>query len=143
MNAVLGLLWVLSGWLGGADDDAECLLLGGLDAVRAEAFTSADAARLREVYIDARAARADTATLRVYRERGLRLEGMRLVRESCRVTSRSPDRLVLAVVDRLGPTWARAADGRRHELPRDRPSGRTVVLERVGEAWRIAEVRAG
>ncbi len=143
MNVVMGLLWVMSTLLGGADDDAECLLLGGLDVVRADAFTSGDAARLRDVYVDARAAHADTMALRAYRERGLRLDGMLLVRESCRVVERSSDRIVLDVVDRLGPTSARTVDGDRRALPRDRPTRRTVVLERARDAWRVAGVRAG
>ncbi len=142
MEALLGVLWMLSAMLGGVDHDAECLLLGGLDAVRTEAFTSGDDALLGDVYVDARAARTDTAALRSYRERGLHLEGMRLVRESCRVTDRSPGRLVLDVVDRLGPTSVQTADGNRRALPRDRATHRTVVLERTGDAWRVAAVRA-
>ena len=34
MDALMSLFWLLAAWLGGADDDPECLLLGGLDVVR-------------------------------------------------------------------------------------------------------------
>lgn len=142
MDALMSLLWLLAGWLGGADD-AECLLLGGLDVLRTEAFVAGEVDRLSDVYADERAARADADVLRSYRERGLRLGGMVLVRDSCRVTERSRHRVTLDVVDHLGPTWVQSADGRRRDLPRDRPTRRTVVLERVGDVWRVAAVGSG
>ena len=113
-------------------------MLGGLDAVRTQAFVTGDVARLRDVYVDGRVAGADAGVLRSYRDRGLRLGGMVLVRESCRVTGRSRASITLDVVDRLGPTWVRTADGRRRDLPRDRPTRRTVVLERSEVGWRVA-----
>ena len=137
----MGLFWLLAALLGGADDDPECLLLGGLDMVRREAFVTGEMARLRDVYTDERAALADAEVLRSYRERGLRLDGMVMVRESCRVTARSSHRVTLDVVDHLGPTTVRTADGRPRDLPRDRPTRRIVVLERVGDVWRIAAVQ--
>lgn len=138
MDLLAGLFWLLAAWLGGADADPECLVLGGLDAVRTQAFVSGDRDRLSDVYVDEHAARADAEVLDAYRERGLLLEGMRLVRESCRVTDRSEHRVSLDVVDRLGPTTVRMADGQHRDLPRDRPTRRTVMLERVGDAWRVA-----
>ena len=143
MDALIGLLWLLAAWLGGANDAPECLVLGNLDAVRAQAFLTGDPERLRQVYVDAHAARADVEVLRSYRERGLRLEGMLLVRESCRVLDRSERRLMLDVVDRLGPTTVRNTDGYRRDLPRDRPTRRTVVLARTTDGWRVAAVRKG
>lgn len=129
------------GLAGGGAGDPACLVLGGLDAVRSEAFVTGDVTRLRDVYVDERAVQADAEVVRSYRERGFRLEGMLLVREACRTTERSDRRVELDVVDRLGPTWARSADGERRELPQDRPTRHTVVLERVGDVWRIAAVR--
>jgi hypothetical protein len=143
MDALIGLFWLLATWLGGADRDPECLVLGGLDAARARAFVSADATRLEDVYVDERAAQADAEVLRSYRDRGLRLEGMWLVRESCRVTSRSPGRVALDVVDRLGPTTAVADDGERRRLPTDQSTPRSVVLEMSGRVWRVAAVSEG
>jgi hypothetical protein len=143
VDALIGLFWLLAAMLGGSGDDPECLLLGGLDAVRTQAFAAGDEDLLGDVYADERAARADTDVLRSYRERGLRLEGMLLVRESCRVTARSRQRVTLEVVDRLGPTSVRTEDGRRQDLPRDRPTRRTVALERVGDVWRVAAVESG
>lgn len=137
----MSLIWVLAAWLGGADDHPECLALGGLDAVRTQAFVAGEEALLENVYVDERTARADAEVLRSYGERGLRLEGMLMMRESCRVARRSSRLVVLDVVDRLGPTWVRTRDGERRELPRDRPTRRTVVLERVDDVWRVASVR--
>jgi len=141
MDALMGLFWLLAGILGGGDEDPECLVLGGLDAVRAQVFVSGDEARLRDVYVDERAARADTDVLRSYRERGLLLAGMVLVRESCRVTDRSQKGVTLDVVDHLGPTSVRTADGRRRGLPRDGSTRRAVVLERTDDGWRVGAVR--
>ena len=143
MDTLIGLFLLLAAMLGGSGDDPECLLLGGLDATRTRAFVADDEGRLGDVYVDERAARADVEVLRSYRERGLRLEGMLLFQESCRVTARSRQRVTFDVVDRLGPTSVRTEDGRRHDLPRDRPTRRTVVLERVGDVWRVAAVESG
>ena len=143
MDALIGLLWLVAAWLGGADHDAECLLLGGLDAARAQAFTTGDRERLSEVYVDEHAARPDVEVLESYRERGLRLDGMLLVRESCRVLDRSKRKLTFDVVDRLGRTTVRTADGHRRGLPRDRPTRRTIVLAHTAAGWRVAAVRRG
>jgi hypothetical protein len=143
MDALIGLLLLIAALVGGVDRDPECLVLGGLDAVRREAFVTGDAARLRDVYVDRRAARADVSVLRSYRERRLRLEGMTLLRQSCRVVSRSTGRVVLDVVDRLGPTRVRSERGVIRELPRDRPTRRIVALSRADRAWRVAAVSAG
>ena len=142
VDSLIGLFWLLAAALGGTGDP-ECLVLGGLDATRTQAFVAGDEHRLGDVYVDERTARDDIEMLRSYRERGLRLEGMLLVRESCRVTDRSRRRVTLDLVDRLGSTSVRTEDGRRQELPRDRPTRRTVVLERVGEVWRVAAVESG
>jgi hypothetical protein len=143
VDALISLFCLLAAMLGGSGDAPECLLLGGLDAARTQAFVADDQERLGDVYAGERAARADIGVLRSYRERGLRLEGMLLVRESCRVTASSRQRVTIDVVDRLGPTSVRQADGRRLDLPRDRPTRRTVVLERVGDVWRVAAVVSG
>ena len=135
------LLWLVAGVLGGGDDDPECLVLGGLDAVRTQAFLTGNDARLRDVWADERAARADTRVLRSYRERGLRLEGMVLVRESCRVTDQSPRSITLDVVDHLGPTRVITESGEHRDLPRDRSTRQTVVLERTDDGWRVGAVR--
>ncbi len=143
MSALTRLLWLLAAWLGGADHDPECLLLGGLDVVRARAFVAGDASRLGDVYADERTARADVEVLRSYRDRGLRLEGMLMVREACSVSVRAPQRLTLEVVDRLGPTSVVTRSGETRALPHDRPTRRRVVLELTDVGWRVASVREG
>lgn len=140
MDSVLALLWLLAAWVGGADDHPACLVLGGLDAVRAEAYTSADEQRLADVYADERTARPDLEVLWSYRERSLRLRGMSLERQTCRVVSDDERRIVLDVVDRLAPTSVRTAGGAWRDLPRDGWSRHTVVLRRVGDVWRIGAV---
>jgi hypothetical protein len=143
MDVLMGLFWLLAALIGVGVGDPACLLLGGLDATRTQAFVSDDERRLRDVYANDQAARADVETLRSYRKRGLRLEGMLLVRESCRVAGRSAESITLEIVDRLGPTRVRAKDGSRRELPRDRPTRRTVVLDLTDHGWRVAAVGSG
>ncbi len=137
----MGLFWLLAGVLGGGDAHPECLVLGGLDAVRTQAFVGGDVARLHDVYVDQRVTRADADVLRSYRERGLRLQGMVLMRDSCRVTDRSRGSLTLDVVDHLGPTRVITENGDHRDLPHDRSTPRTVVLERTDEGWRVGAVR--
>ena len=139
----MGLFLMLAAMVGGAATDPECFLLGGLDAARTQAFVADDEGGLSDVYVDDRTARADIEMLRSYRERGLRLEGMMLLRESCRVTDRSRQRATLNLVERLGPTSVQTEDGRHQDLPRDRATRHTVVLERVGDVWRVAAVESG
>jgi len=139
----MSLFWLIAALVGVGGDDPACLLLAGLDTTRTQAFVSDDERRLRDVYLNEQVARADVDTLRSYRERGLRLEGMLLVRESCRFAGRSAESITLDIVDRLGPTWVRAKDGSRRELPRDRPTPRTVVLELTEFGWRVAAVGSG
>jgi hypothetical protein len=140
MDPVLALLWLLAVLVGGADDHPACLVLGGLDTVRAEAFASGDVDLLDDVYLDERAAAPDVAVLRAYRARGLELRGTQMERRRCTVSERGADRIVLDVVDRLGTTTVREAGGPWRALPRDGWTRHTVVLRRVGDAWRIGAV---
>lgn len=134
-------LVALAAWcgtlLGPGDADPACLLLGRLDAVRAEAFVRADASRLDHVYASQRLRDADAQVLRAWSDRGLRLEGMGQLRSSCAVVDRSPQRVTLDVVDRLGPTRAVGERGRVLGLPADRPTRRAVVLVLGDDGWRI------
>ncbi|MCX6405575.1 MAG: hypothetical protein NTV28_01510 [Propionibacteriales bacterium] len=126
--------------LGTGDADPACLDLGRLDALRAEAFASADPAGLHDVYASRTLREADAQVLRSWTDRGLRLEGMAQQRTSCRVVERSSREVVLDVVDRLGPTRA-VGDQRVHRLPSDQPTRRTVVLTWTADGWRVGAVR--
>lgn len=141
MTDVLAFLLLLAAWAGGDDRDPACLLLGALDARRSEALVRTDADALRSVYRDRRTAATDVATIRTYRHRGLEPRGMRLHRLRCDLRSGNRDRIRLDVVDVLGPSWVRDLTGRWRPLPRDRPTARTVTLDRVRAGWRVASSR--
>lgn len=133
------LLALLTSWstlLGPDDTAAECLVLGSLDARRAQAFVEADPALLATVYAAPELRDADARVLAGYTERGLRLRGMAQLRSSCDVLERADERVVLDVVDRLGPTEVEGADGARL-LPEDRPTRRTVTLVSTADGWRL------
>ncbi len=112
------------------------------DDRRAAAWSAGDVAGLRALYVPGSAAgRADVAMLRAWRERGLRVEGMRMQLLDLDVRRASDARLDLVVTDRLTGAVA-VGPGVRRPLPRDGFTSRRVVLvERAGE-WRVAEVRA-
>lgn len=142
-------LAVLVAWLGTfagpADADPACLLLGGLDARRAVAFVLDEPDLLEGVYADDDLRAQDAEVLGGYRSRGLRLRGMVQERTGCEVRERDDDRVVLDVVDRLGPTRVEA-EGVVGRLPRDEPSRRTVTIVSTPtgwteRAWRVASSR--
>lgn len=112
------------------------------DDRRAAAWSAGDVAGLRTLYVPGSAAgHADVAMLRAWRERGLRVEGMRMQLLDLDVRRASDARLDLVVTDRLTGAVA-VGPGVRLPLPRDGFTARRVVLvEREGE-WRVAEVRA-
>ncbi len=111
------------------------------DRSRAVAWRHGDPAALARLYARGSAAGdADRALLAAYAERGLRVAGLRMQRAAVEVVAADADRIELRVTDRV---VGAAAIGRRGRvtLPRDAWSTRTVVLVRVGESWRVAEVR--
>jgi hypothetical protein len=113
------------------------------DARRSRAYAHADGAALADLYVaGSRTGAADRAVLRGYRDRGLRVTGMRTQVLAARVLRESGQRLVLLVTDVL--VDAMAGDGRRARwsLPHDRPSTRRVVLVRDKGSWRVAEAYA-
>ena len=140
-NWLLGLAALLGTFVGGGDEDLECLRLGALDAVRVLALTTGEPRLLTEVYVSDDAVAADRALMADYSERGLELRGSALERLECRVAQRSGGRVRLEVVDRLGPTWVVDADGRRRELPRVAAQRRVVTLVESDDGWRILSSR--
>lgn len=124
-----------------ADRIEPLTVLTAWDRSRAEAWRRGDPAALARLYTRGSASGdADRGLLAAYAERGLRVAGLRMQRAAVEVVASDADRITLRVTDRVvGAT----AVGRRERvvLPRDAWSTRTVVLVRVGEEWRVAEVR--
>jgi hypothetical protein len=141
VNVWWSILALLAGLLGDDDRDVACLVLGGLDSVRAGAYAVADPALLRRAYASAADAAPDEATLREYRQRGLEVRGAVMRRESCAVTERDSDRIELRVTDRLAAATANDGEGRSWALPRDRATPHRVTLVRTPDGWRIGTVR--
>lgn len=120
---------------------APVAVLHGWDQRRAAAWAAGDVPGLRGLYTrDSTAGAADVAMLRAWRERGLRVEGMRMQVLSVSVRADTGRRLVLVVSDRLAAAVA-VGDGVRRPLPRDSVSTRRLVLVCGSGEWRMAQVR--
>lgn len=80
----------------------------------------------------------DADAIGAYAVRSATVVGAELWILSCRVVSSSADKVRLDVVDQLGSATVRWEDGSSRELPRDRPTRRTVTLVHTSAGWRIA-----
>jgi hypothetical protein len=117
-------------------------VLDAWDRRRAAAWAHGDAAALRSLYVPgSRAGRRDLAALAAYHRRGLRVRSMSRQVLAVRVRARTPGTLRLVVTDRLAEGLVTGA-GERVALPSSRPATRSVVLRRVAETWKVAEVYA-
>ena len=111
------------------------------DERRAAAYASGSVPALRELYVGTAGA-ADVRLLRSYRERGYRVEELRMQLLAVSVRAHRPGRWVLRVTDRLAGGVAVTAYGERLVLPRDRATTRTIRLERGADGrWRVVSVR--
>lgn len=112
-------------------------VLHAWDDARALAWERGDLDALAALYEPgSRAGAADVALLRRYRERGVRVSGVRMQVLAARAVVRSADRLRVEVVERFaGATVGGAA------VPGGTPVLRQVELRRHGNAWLVAEVR--
>ncbi|MFO6454059.1 MULTISPECIES: hypothetical protein [unclassified Aeromicrobium] len=115
---------------------ARCDALAALDVVRALAWTSGDERMLATGYTEGAGA-DDADRLRAWAARGIRLEGARTLRKSCRERGAHD----VEVVERLGPTVAVLPDGSRQALPADAWDRRIVELGHRDGWWRIERVR--
>lgn len=120
---------------------APSAVLHDWDDRRAAAWSAGDLGALRSLYAPASpAGRADVAMLQAWRERGLRIEGMRMQLLDLDVRRASAARLDLVVTDRLtGPVAV--GPGVRLPLPRDSFTTQRVVLVRAGDQWVVAQAR--
>lgn len=115
---------------------ARCDALVAVDVVRALAWTSGDERLLAAGYAPG-AGGDDADRLREWSGRGIRLEGARTLRASCRERGAHE----VEVVERLGPTVAVLSDGTRQALPTDAWDRRVVELSQRSGWWRIERVR--
>lgn len=108
---------------------------------RADAYARSRPAALARVHRGGSPAlAADRALLRSWSARDLRVDDGLVRVAGVRPLRRSPGRVVLRVVHRLGTAVAVGPHGDRRALPRDRPQAHQVVLVRTGDGWRIAAV---
>lgn len=108
---------------------------------RADAYARGSPTELAAVHRAGSASlTADRALLRSWSARGLRVHDAVVRVTGIRPLHRSPGRVVLRVVHRLGAAVAVGYDDARRALPRDRPQAHRVVLLRDADGWRIAAV---
>jgi len=116
-------------------------VLDRLDRLRSRAFERLRPSMLRRVYRCGSAVlRHERAVLDDYRDRGVRLLGVRLRLTDVRLLSASASKVTVRVVERLGSTSA-VVGPRRVQLPVDAPTSRLLHLVRSAGGWRIAAAR--
>lgn len=135
-------VWIsLLATLLGPADDPECYILGGLDVARAQALADVNVTALHRVYATRAAAAHDRRMLERYAAEGYRIVGAGMIRGACQVVGREPDRVELAVTERLASAWAVDSMGESRRLPTDGFTERRIVLVSEAGRWRIASVR--
>lgn len=116
-------------------------VLADWDARRSAAWAEGDVAALRDLYVaDSPTGRADARMLSAYVDRGLRVEGLVTQVLALEVIDESADGLSVRVTDRVvgGVVVGESVSG---PLPRDRPTTRTLALQRVDGVWLVATAR--
>jgi hypothetical protein len=119
-------------------------LVRSWDRRRAAAFAAGDRRALARLYVPgSRARTSDLALLAAYRQRGLRVSGMRMQLFDVEELARSPRRWQLRVTDRLVGRVALTSGVGRVRLPRDRATVHEVTFQRVTREapWRVLSVR--
>ncbi|WP_181311255.1 hypothetical protein [Nocardioides campestrisoli] len=115
-------------------------LVRAWDRRRAEAWAKGEPRLLRPLYTpDSRTGRRDVRMLDRYRERGLRVEGLRTQLLSVRAVREEADLLVLEVTDRVSAAEV-VGEGLRRELPADAPSRREITWRQETGEWLVHEV---
>ena len=114
-------------------------VLHAWDERRAAAWADGDVPALRSLYTPGSAAgRRDAAMLRAWSARGLRVDGLRMQLLRVEVRVRTPQRMVVDVVDRVAGGFAVPGPV---PLPRDRATAHVVTLRRIAGEWRVGAVR--
>jgi len=115
-------------------------VLSGLDALRARAYADLRPRLLRRVYAPgSRVLRRDRALLLRYRQRGLRVVGLRVRVLALREDTRREGRVVLRVRDQVTAGTLVGATVRRR-LPGDVADARAITLRRSDGRWLISAV---
>jgi len=111
--------------------------------LRAQAWATGSVPALRRLYVGS-AGSEDVRRLAAYAARDLRVRQMTVQVLAAHVLVVTPDRLRVAVTDRLAHAEAVGRDGSLVEvLPRAMARQRVVTLLRVGGEWRVAAVSPG
>jgi hypothetical protein len=115
-------------------------MLAAWDAERAAVWAAGDVRRLRSLYAPGSVAgERDVAMLRRWLDRGLVVTGLHTQVLALDEVSRTRDRWVLAVTDRVVGGVAVGHDTRR-ALPGDTASTRTLTLRKAGDRWLVESV---
>jgi hypothetical protein len=115
--------------------------LQALDFQRSQAFSRLDPAGLDAIYVPGSSPwRADRSLLASYRDRQVRIDGLRMQIEKLAVERPGAGTVVLRVVDRLIAGAAVDHAGRRTPLPAGTPTARLITLTGRGDAWRISGI---
>jgi hypothetical protein len=118
-------------------------ILQALDVRRSQAFSSLDPAGLDAIYVPGSSPwRADRSLLASYRDRWVRIDGLRLRIDQLAVERPGVGTVVLRVVDRLVAGTAVDKAGRRTPLPAGTSTTRRITLTGEGDAWRISGIVA-
>lgn len=118
-------------------------VLTRLDRWRSEAWRQGDKALLRHVYVDSSAPlTVERHMLERYRDRSLRVTGVRLHFAQVALVERGRRRVVLDVVDQLGAMRAVSRHGPAVSLPLDQPTHHRIELHHTPAGWLIASVEA-
>ena len=116
-------------------------VLAAWDADRAAAWAAGDVRRLRSLYTAGSVAGdRDASMLQRWLDRGLVVSGLRVQVLALDEETRTADRWVLTVTDRVVGGVADAG-GSQTSLPTDTPTTRTVTLRRSGATWLVSAVR--
>jgi hypothetical protein len=117
--------------------------LQALDVQRAQAFWTLDLEALDQIYVPGSSPwRADRALLSTYRDRQVRVQGLRIQIDSTTVTRRTPTTITLRTTDRLTAGQAIDQAGTKTPLPPGVPMTRLITLTTTPptQTWRIAAI---
>jgi hypothetical protein len=115
--------------------------LRALDVQRSQAFSTLDPAGLDAIYVPGCSPwQADRSLLASYRDRQVRIDGLRMQIEKLAIERPGAGTVVLRVVDRLIAGAAVDNAGRRTPLPAGTPTARLITLTGKGDAWRISGI---
>jgi hypothetical protein len=121
---------------------ASLAVLRDWDRARSSAWARGDVAALRRIYLPGSKVGAhDSAMLRRWADRGLRVRGMAMQVLSVELRVRTERRIVLDVTDRLADAVAvPVGGGEQQPLPRDGLTTRRLAFRSTKAGWVLAAV---